>query len=87
MQLHVTMNDADSNGDPLEFTVNQFDDLDKIAARVARRVKAFLRAVPVRKQFSRARFDVTAYYTETAAAVPKKRKARARKAAEVASAA
>ena len=64
--------------------ITQFKDLDKIAARVARAVRSFLRRVPVRASSSRARFDVTAWYEEGEA--PKARKAkRRRKASEDAS--
>jgi hypothetical protein len=66
MRLLVTMNDYDPDLEPLELEVMSFDDLDKIARRVATKVKSFLRTVPVRKMPSRATFDVTAWYEEPA---------------------
>jgi hypothetical protein len=81
MRLLVMMDDYDPDLEPLELEVTSFDDLDKIARRVATKVKSFLRSVPVRKMQSRARFDVTAWYEEPAP--PKRGKSkRAKKAAE-----
>lgn len=80
MQLNVIVGDNANDCEPIELVVLEFDDLDKIAAKVARSVKAFLRSVPVRKALSRRVFYVTAQYTEASAATPAKKRKRARKA-------
>lgn len=67
-----------SGREPLEdMEVKQFTDLDKIAARVARAVKGFLRAVPVGKSAAILDVRVSGQYVE---AEPRPKPARKRKA-------
>lgn len=74
MQLHVSLKSWGDDGLDIEQTVTSFDDLDKIANKVGRAVKSFLRAVPVRKQRSRQQFTVDATWTEAAPRAERKTK-------------
>lgn len=74
MQLHVSLSSWDEDGLTIDQTITSFDDLDKIASKVGRAVKSFLRAVPVRKQRSRQQFTVDATWTEAAQRAERKSK-------------
>ncbi len=74
MQLRIEMSGYGAEYLELDRVVSTFDDQDKIAAQVARAVKRFIRAVPVRKQRSRLNINVDAYWTETAPRAERKTK-------------
>lgn len=82
MQLHVQLRSWGEDGLDIDQVVQSFDDLDKIAAKVARSVKAFLRSVPVRKQRSKNTFVVTATWDEVAPRAERKTKRSKKAAAE-----
>ncbi len=64
MQLVVTVAGLDDENEPDEFQLNTFADQDKVAARIARAVRNWIRVVPVRASGSRLNLAVTAGWVE-----------------------
>jgi len=64
MQLKIVVNGLGGAEIAENTVIRTFDDLDKLAARVARAVKAWVRQVPVRKQGSHATLDLRASWVE-----------------------
>ncbi len=64
MQLVVTVAGFDDEDEAPEFELNTFADQDKVAARIARAVRNWIRVVPVRASGSRLNLAVTASWVE-----------------------
>lgn len=64
MQLKIVVNGLGGVDISENQVIKTFDDLDKLALRVGRAVKAWVRQVPVRKQGSHATLDLRAAWVE-----------------------
>jgi hypothetical protein len=74
MQLELEIHLANYDEDAIEQNVTNWDDIDKIGAKVATSVRRWLRSVPLRKQGARSSIQLNARWVEReprAAAAPK----------------
>lgn len=63
MELTINVVESHSGEKSKPVVVRSVDDLDSSARRLARVIKDWLRAVPLTRGASRARFDITAQWT------------------------
>jgi hypothetical protein len=80
MQLHVEVALPGDDTDPIDVDVVSFDDIDRIAHKVAVGARRWLRSVDMRRGMQQGRIVLTATFTEGEAAAPaRERKPRRRK--------
>lgn len=68
MELHVELSLPGEDAEEMDTVVGTLGDIDKIAARVTRSVRNYLRTVAVRNQVSAFRFELRAQWRDSAKA-------------------